>query len=92
MARAIHDFDVLIIELLQQQGLIKKEAEALLKNEVYRLEAEEIQKIKNYATHFGLSAKDKLIQEILDLRRETLFNKLSKQLDACAVKQLKVAS
>ncbi len=81
MARAIHDFDVLIIELLQQQGFIKKEAEALLKNEVYRLEAEEIQKIKNYATHFGLPAKEKLIQEILDLRRETLFNKLSKQLD-----------
>jgi len=81
MARVTHDFDVLIIELLQQQGFIKKEAEAYLKNEVYRLEPEEIQKIKNYAKHFGLSAKEKLIQEILDLRRETLFNKLSKKLE-----------
>ncbi len=79
MARATHDMDILIIELLQQQGLIKKEAEAYLKKEIYQLEQEEIQKVKNYSRHFGLSAKEKLIQEILDLRRETLFKKLAKQ-------------
>jgi len=78
MARAAHDIDILIIELLQAQGLIKKEAQAILKREVYQLEQDEIDKIKNYATHFGITAKEKLIQEILDLRRETLFNKLSK--------------
>ncbi len=79
MARATHDIDILIIELLQNQGLIKKEAEAYLKREIYQLEQEEIQKVKNYARHFGLSAKEKLIQEILDLRRETLFKKLATQ-------------
>ncbi len=79
MARATHDIDILIIEFLQQQGLIKKEAEAYLKREIYQLQPEEIQKVKNYARHFGLSAKEKLIQEILDLRRERLFNRLSKQ-------------
>ncbi len=79
MARATHDIDILIIEFLQQQGFIKKEAEAYLKREIYQLQPEEIQKVKNYARHFGLSAKEKLIQEILDLRRERLFNKLEKQ-------------
>lgn len=79
MARATLDIDILIIELLQQQGLIKKEAEAYLKKEIYQLELEDIQKVKSYSHHFGSSAKDKLIQEILDLRRETLFKKLAKQ-------------
>jgi len=78
MARATHDIDVLIIERLQQQGLIKREAEAYLKQQVYQLEQDEIQKVKNYARHFGLKAKEKLIEEILDLRRETLFKKLTK--------------
>lgn len=79
MARKFTQLDKIIIGLLQNKGLIKKEAEARLKQEVYQLQPEEIVKIKNYDTHFGIGAKDKLIQEILDLRREALFCKLSSQ-------------
>ncbi len=80
MARKINQLDKVIIELLQSQGFIKKEAEACLKREVYQLQPAEITKIKNYDTHFGMSAKDRLIQEILDLRREALYSKLIQEI------------
>ncbi len=77
MARTTHSIDRVIIQLLQRRGYIKKEAEAYLRREVYQLQPEEVAKIKNYSEHFGLKAKDKIIQEILELRREALFCRLS---------------
>ncbi|KIP71760.1 hypothetical protein [Vibrio jasicida] len=79
MTRAVNQTDEAIIKLLQSQGLIKSEAEARLKKDVYRLHPSEIEKVKNYAQHFGISAKKKLIDEILDLRREALIKKISRQ-------------
>ncbi len=64
--------DAEIIRLLQNQGLIKREAQRYLKQHVYTLHADEVAKIKNYATHFGIQAKQTLIDEILELRREQL--------------------
>ncbi|GAL13531.1 hypothetical protein JCM19233_4536 [Vibrio astriarenae] len=52
-------------------------AEQCLKRDVYQLKADEICKVKNYATHFGLEAKQKLIDEILELRREAMIARLS---------------
>ncbi|ACY52047.1 hypothetical protein ND926_06035 [Vibrio diabolicus] len=75
MARAVNPIDETIIKLLQDQGLIRSEAEARLKKEVYRLQPNEIEKVKNYAQHFGINAKEKLIDEILELRREALIKK-----------------
>ncbi|ELA7829920.1 hypothetical protein Q6U52_000057 [Vibrio alginolyticus] len=75
MARAVNPTDETIIKLLQEQGLIRSEAEARLKREVYRLQPNEIAKVKNYAQHFGINAKEKLIDEILDLRREALMKR-----------------
>ncbi|WP_051119290.1 hypothetical protein [Vibrio campbellii] len=78
MSRAVNPADEVIIKLLQNQGLIKSEAEARLKDEVYRLHLHEIEKVKNYDQHFGINAKEKLIDEILDLRREALIKKISR--------------
>ncbi|UUM29565.1 hypothetical protein [Vibrio japonicus] len=78
MGQKIHPKDERIVQLLQQQGLIKREVKTRLKSEVYRLQTDEIVKINNYAEHFGLSAKQKLIDEILDLRRETMISRLTK--------------
>ena len=78
MSRAVTPADEVIIKLLQKQGLIKSEAEACLKDEVYRLHPHEIEKVKNYDQHFGINAKEKLIDEILDLRREALIKKISR--------------
>ncbi len=79
-ARKSHPLDKTIIKLMQQnRGLIKKEAEALLKKEVYRLSSDEILKVKTYAEHFGLNSQKQLLNEILDLRREALLSKLSSQ-------------
>lgn len=77
MARAVNNADKTIIKLLQRQGYIKSEAEQCLKRDVYQLKADEISKVKNYATHFGLEAKQKLIDEILELRREAMIARLS---------------
>lgn len=46
MSRAVNPADEVIIKLLQNQGLIKSEAEARLKDEVYRLHPHEIEKVK----------------------------------------------
>ncbi len=78
MSRAVNPADEVIIKLLQNQGFIKSEAEARLKDEVYRLHPHEIEKVKNYDQHFGINAKEKLIDEILDLRREALIKKISR--------------
>ena len=61
MSRAVNPADEVIIKLLQNQGLIKSEAEACLKDEVYRLHPHEIEKVKNYDQHFGINAKEILI-------------------------------
>ncbi len=75
-----HPLDKTIIKLMQQnQGLIKKEAQARLKKEVYRLNSDEIQKVKTYTEHFGLNSQEQLLNEILDLRREALLSKISSQ-------------
>ncbi|EJL6395223.1 hypothetical protein ABKZ05_001131 [Vibrio navarrensis] len=79
MSKKIHSSDSTIIKLLQQRGLIKSEAVARLKQDVYRLHPEEVTKVKNYAEHFGIHAKEKLIDEILDLRREALIHRLSRE-------------
>ncbi|MGO1296510.1 MAG: hypothetical protein ACTMIA_04270 [Vibrio sp.] len=76
MTKQLHSLDQAIIKLLQQQGLIKKEAEARLKQEVYKLDASEVAKIKNYSTHFGLRSQDAMINEILELRREAMYHRL----------------
>lgn len=68
--------DLTIIKLLQQQGLVKSEAQRHLKQHVYRLSPDEVTKIKNYAYHFGIQAQQSLIDEILDLRRELLIASL----------------
>lgn len=77
MGQKTHPKDEKIVQLLQQQGLIKSEVKTRLKSEVYRLHADEVVKINNYAEHFGLNAKQKLIDEILDLRRETMLSRLT---------------
>ncbi|AMF99043.1 hypothetical protein [Vibrio harveyi] len=77
MVKAVNPTDEIIIKLLQHQGSIKSEAEVLLKKEVYRLQPDEIEKVKNYAQHFGIDAKEKLIDEILELRREMLLKKIA---------------
>lgn len=83
MTKSVHPADEPIIKLLQGQGLIKSEVEARLKRDVYRLAPEEVNKIKNYAKHFGIDAKEKLIDEILDIRRESLvvhLNQIQQQM------------
>ncbi|EJN6826338.1 hypothetical protein NPU43_000193 [Vibrio cidicii] len=79
MRKKFNPSDSTIIKLLQQRGLIKSEAVARLKQDVYRLHPEEVTKVKNYAEHFGIHAKEKLIDEILDLRREALIHRLSRE-------------
>ena len=84
MSREVNPADEVIIKLLQSQGLIKSEAEARLKDEVYRLQPQEIEMVKNYDQHFGSSAKEKLIDEILNLRRKILIKEISRsQTAAC---------
>ncbi|GAB2651487.1 hypothetical protein GCM10026988_20170 [Vibrio panuliri] len=77
MTKNTHPKDQKIIRLLQQNGLIKNEARQRLKQEVYSLDRNEIQKIQRYSKHFGLNAKQKMINEILDIRRDTMLGKLS---------------
>lgn len=78
MTRESHPLDTRIIKLMQEkQGLLKKEAKAVLKQEVYRLNPDEIQKVKLYSEHFGLNSQQQLLSEILDLRREALISQLS---------------
>ncbi|MGR5287648.1 hypothetical protein ACP3V5_20190 [Vibrio maritimus] len=72
-----HPMDATIVRLMQSQGLIKSEARSRLKHEVYQLDPSQIQKVKRYAEHFGINAQEKLIEEILELRRETLISRLS---------------
>ncbi len=77
MARQTHPTDTQIIQLLQTKGWVKSEAKARLKKEVYQLEQVDVEKIKNYSEHFGLGAKQRLIDEILDIRRENLIARLN---------------
>lgn len=77
MTKYKNPLDSRIIKMLQNHGLIKKEAQVYLKQHIYKLEPNEIAKIKNYSTHFGLNAKQKLVDEILELRREVLISKLN---------------
>lgn len=79
MLKAKHPLDLKIITLLQHHGMIKSEAKAHLKNEVYRLEHEDVEKINKYTLHFGLQTKQQLIDEILNLRREKLLSLLNGQ-------------
>ncbi|NVD08721.1 hypothetical protein FCU94_17885 [Vibrio sp. JPW-9-11-11] len=75
MTRKIAPKDQKIICLMQKQGLIKREAQQLLKKQVYKLSKSEVDKVNNYAHHFGFSVKEKFIEEILDLRRDALLEK-----------------
>ena len=77
MSQAKHPLDSQIISLLQQRGMIKSEAKSQLKKQVYKLQASEVNQINNYSNHFGLNAKQKLIDEILDIRREALISSLT---------------
>ncbi|SON52607.1 hypothetical protein [Vibrio tapetis] len=77
MAKKNHHLDKVIARLLSDKGFIKNEVEVFLKKEVYKLQPCEILKIKRYATHFGIKAQEKLIEEILDIRRESIISKLS---------------
>lgn len=79
MSKAKHPLDLKIIALLQHHGMIKSEAKAHLKQEVYRLQHAEVEKINNYTLHFGLQTKQQLIDEILALRRETLLRALTQK-------------
>ncbi|MFB9135644.1 hypothetical protein M1D72_00590 [Vibrio sp. AK197] len=81
MAKKTHPLDRIIIQLLQFQGLIKKEAEAQIQSEVYQLNHSEIVQVKQYAQHFGEGAKERLIEELLEQRREALFHKVQNQLN-----------
>ena len=40
-------------------------------------ENDEVKKVKTYAEHFGLNSQEQLLNEIHDLRRETLISRLS---------------
>ncbi|MCL9775663.1 hypothetical protein [Vibrio methylphosphonaticus] len=79
MPKAKNPLDSKIIALLQNSGMIKSEAQLQLKKHVYKLEPNEIKQINNYSTHFGLNAKQNLIDEILDIRRDTMIAKLTSQ-------------
>jgi ABC-type phosphate transport system auxiliary subunit len=79
MSQAKHPLDHKIIALLQQRGMIKSEAKTRLKNQVYKLQASEVNQINNYSNHFGLNAKQKLIDEILDIRREAMISSLTSE-------------
>lgn len=76
MRQVKHPSDAIVIRMLQQRGYVMSEAKARLKKDVYQLDAGQVQKVKNYVEHFGIHAKDKLIEEILDLRRERLISHL----------------
>ncbi|MFA0438747.1 hypothetical protein BCU70_05125 [Vibrio sp. 10N.286.49.C2] len=89
MARQTHHLDNVIARLLRDRGLIKHEIESYLKREVYHLQPNEIAKVKKYAMHFGLDAQGKLIEEILEIRRESLIHKLTHS--AIETKPLSVA-
>ncbi|MGR5234383.1 hypothetical protein [Vibrio rotiferianus] len=77
MAKLINPSDKPIVQLLQQQGFIKSEVKAKLKQEVYRLHPSEVDKVNNYAKHFGIAAKAQLIDEILQIRHEVLLRKIA---------------
>ncbi|MCG9595698.1 hypothetical protein L1D15_03060 [Vibrio sp. Isolate25] len=77
MTRKLNTLDDIIIKKLQDNGLIKSEAEAYLKRNVYKLDRHEVDTIKNYSEHFGLSGKERIIDDILELRREALITKLA---------------
>ncbi len=77
MAKKNNHRDKVIARLLSDKGFIKNEVDVFLKKEVYRLHPSDISKIKRYATHFGIKAQEKLIEEILDIRRESIITKLS---------------
>lgn len=79
MARKSHRLDDVIIKQLQSSGYVKSEAEAYLKQNVYKLKQEEVTIIKNYAEHFGLTAKERVIEDILEVRREAILHKLRAQ-------------
>ncbi|NOJ25634.1 hypothetical protein [Vibrio coralliilyticus] len=79
MTRKLSELDDVIIKNLQDNGFIKSEAEAYLKRNVYKLEKHEVDTIKNYTEHFGLNAKERIIEDILELRREALMLKLISQ-------------
>lgn len=81
MTRKTPPKDQEIIQLMQKQGLIKKEAQELIKKNIYHLSKNDITKVNSYAQHFGITAKEKLIKEILELRRESLLEKYQRRAD-----------
>ncbi|MDD9179563.1 MULTISPECIES: hypothetical protein [Aliivibrio] len=81
MLKQRNTFDYLIMSLLQYQGLIKKEAQKLIDTNIYQLTFEDVDSIKYYATHFGDTAKDKQISNILNRKRTEYFLYLQKQLN-----------
>ncbi len=81
MAKKTHQLDRIIIQLLQFQGLIRKEAEAQIQSEVYQLNHAEITQVKQHALHFGEGAKERLIESLLEKRREAFFLKVQNQLN-----------
>ncbi|KOY40469.1 hypothetical protein [Vibrio parahaemolyticus] len=75
--------DKVIIQHLQKQGLVKREAQETLKHLVYQLNKADVIKLNNYARHFGITAKEKLIAEILELRRDALLEKYKADKENC---------
>lgn len=68
-----------IITLLQARGFIKNEALNLLSCEVYNLSYRDRSKIREERKHFGEKHIDKIINNIIDIKRENYLLALLKQ-------------
>ncbi|WP_050569126.1 hypothetical protein [Vibrio campbellii] len=79
--RRLHPLDSLLINLLGQQGLIKREALKHLNDKVYRLTPEEIKLVKQKELRAGQKAKEAYIKQLLEHKREVFFTKLNHELN-----------